>query len=57
VFSGFAKPVERAAIEFKVDPRDIFFELGKRKVVAGQEDMIVEVAAELARRRQGGDKT
>jgi 4-hydroxy 2-oxovalerate aldolase len=55
VFSGFAKPVERAAMEFKVDPRDIFFELGKRKVVAGQEDMIVEVAAELARRRQGGE--
>lgn len=54
VFSGFAKPVERAAQEFGVDPRDIFFELGRRKVVAGQEDMIVEVALELARNRPGG---
>lgn len=51
VFSGFAKHVERAASEFQVDPRDIFFALGERKVVAGQEDMIVEVAAELAKTR------
>lgn len=48
VFSGFAKPVERLSKEYNVDPRDIFFELGKRKVVAGQEDVIVEVAIELA---------
>lgn len=48
VFSGFAKPVERLAKEYNVDPRDIFFMLGERKVVAGQEDVIVEVARELA---------
>lgn len=48
VFSGFAKPVERLAKEYNVDPRDIFFKLGERKVVAGQEDVIVEVARELA---------
>ena len=48
VFSGFAKPVMRMAEEFGVDPRDIFFELGRRKVVAGQEDLIIEVASELA---------
>lgn len=48
VFSGFSKPVERLAKEYKVDPRDIFFKLGERKVVAGQEDVIVEVARELA---------
>jgi 4-hydroxy 2-oxovalerate aldolase len=51
VFSGFAKPVQRAAQQLGVDPRDVFFELGKRKVVGGQEDLIVEVATELARRR------
>jgi 4-hydroxy 2-oxovalerate aldolase len=50
VFSGFAKPVQRAAAELGVDPRDIFFELGRRKVVGGQEDIILEVATELARR-------
>ena len=48
VFSGFSKHVERVAGEYDVDFRDIFFELGRRKAVAGQEDMIVEIAAKLA---------
>lgn len=47
VFSGFSKQVERIAIQFDVDPKDLFFELGKRKVVAGQEDIIIEVANQL----------
>lgn len=47
VFSGFLKPVNRIANDFKVDPRDLFFELGKRKIVAGQEDIIIEVAKNL----------
>lgn len=50
VFSGFAKPVQRIAKQLGVDPRDVFFELGRRKAVGGQEDLIIEVAAELARR-------
>ncbi len=50
VFSGYVKHVNRIAAEYKLDPRDIFFELGRRKVVAGQEDMIIEVAAELSKR-------
>ena len=48
VFSGFAKPVAQAAKEYKVDARDIFFGLGKRNAVAGQESLIFEVARELA---------
>ncbi len=48
VFSGFMKPVMRIAKEYGVDPRDVFFELGRRKIVAGQEDIILEVARELA---------
>lgn len=48
VFSGFAKPVERVAALKGLDPRDIFFELGRRKVVGGQEDVILEVAEALA---------
>ena len=48
VFSGFAKPVERISKEYNVNPRDVFFELGRRKVVAGQEDLIIETAIELA---------
>jgi 4-hydroxy 2-oxovalerate aldolase len=51
VFSGFAKHVIKAAKRFGVDPRDIFFELGRRKMVAGQEDFIVDVALELANRK------
>lgn len=43
VFSGFSPHVERIAKEWNVDPWDIFHELGKRKVVAGQEDQILEV--------------
>jgi len=48
VFSGFMKPVTRIAKEFNIDPRDVFFELGRRKIIAGQEDIILEVAKELA---------
>lgn len=51
VFSAFAPHVRKAAKRFKVDSRDIFRELGKRKVVAGQEDMIVEVALELSKEK------
>ena len=50
VFSGFMKPVERIAKQFDLDPRDIFFELGRRKIIAGQEDYILEVATELAKK-------
>lgn len=47
VFSGFEKPVLRVAAEHGVDPREIFRQLGNRKVVAGQEDLILEVAQEI----------
>jgi 4-hydroxy 2-oxovalerate aldolase len=56
VFSGFMKPVARISKEFKVDPRDVFFELGRRKIVAGQEDIILEVAKELAQQTKKGSK-
>lgn len=48
VFSGFAKHVERISKEYGVNAKDVFFELGRRKVVAGQEDLIIEVAMKLA---------
>lgn len=51
VFSAFVKPVERAAQQYAVHPRDIFFELGRRRIVAGQEDIIIEVAMQLASRK------
>jgi len=57
VFSGFTKPVQRIAAEFKLDPRDIFFELGRRKIIAGQEDLIIEVASDLAKMADNKEST
>jgi 4-hydroxy 2-oxovalerate aldolase len=55
VFSGFAPHVKDAAKRFNVDPRDIFLELGKLKVVGGQEDVIVKVAMNLADRKKNSE--
>jgi 4-hydroxy-2-oxovalerate aldolase len=49
VYSSFLLHARRASQRFGIDSRDILIELGKRKVVGGQEDMIIDVAAELAR--------
>lgn len=48
VFSGYLTPVKRIAKEFGINPRDLFFELGRQKIVAGQEDFIIEIAKELS---------
>ncbi len=39
----------RAAERFDVDIRDVLIELGERKTVGGQEDMIIDVAIEMAK--------
>ncbi len=49
VVSVFAKPVARAAEIYNVDARDIYLELGKRGAIAGQEDLIIEVAQTLVK--------
>ncbi|MDX3433906.1 4-hydroxy-2-oxovalerate aldolase [Streptomyces sp. ME01-18a] len=48
VFSGFKKPVLAAAAHEGVDPWDLFFALGRRRVIAGQEDLIPDAARSLA---------
>ena len=52
VYSSFLLHADRAAQQFGVEARDILVELGKRKVVGGQEDMIVEVAMALAEKKK-----
>ncbi|MFJ9521853.1 4-hydroxy-2-oxovalerate aldolase [Kitasatospora sp. NPDC101801] len=47
VFSGFKIPVLEAARRGGVDPVDVLFELGRRQVVAGQEDQIPAVVRRL----------
>ncbi|MBB6447711.1 4-hydroxy-2-oxovalerate aldolase [Bacillus benzoevorans] len=51
VYSTFAYHAKRAAAQFGVDARDVLVELARRQVVGGQEDMIIDVAAELAARQ------
>jgi 4-hydroxy 2-oxovalerate aldolase/4-hydroxy-2-oxovalerate/4-hydroxy-2-oxohexanoate aldolase len=52
VYSSFLLHADKAAEQFGVDARDILVELGKRKVVGGQEDMITEVAMMLAEKQK-----
>jgi 4-hydroxy 2-oxovalerate aldolase len=52
VFSGFSKHVNRISKEYNVDPRDVYVELGKRRVVGGQEDLIIEVVMDLVNRKK-----
>ncbi|MEN6340155.1 MAG: 4-hydroxy-2-oxovalerate aldolase [Clostridiaceae bacterium] len=44
VYSSFLLHVYAAAQKFALEPRDILVELGKRKMVGGQEDLIIDVA-------------
>jgi 4-hydroxy 2-oxovalerate aldolase len=48
VYSSFLLHAERASREFDVPVLEILLELGRRGVVGGQEDMILDMAAELA---------
>jgi 4-hydroxy 2-oxovalerate aldolase len=49
VYGSFLLHAKRAAERYGVDAKDILLELGRRQVVGGQEDMIIDVAIELER--------
>jgi 4-hydroxy 2-oxovalerate aldolase len=47
LFSGFEKPIVKASKLYGIEYSSLIFELGNRKLVAGQEDLILEVAQKL----------
>jgi len=47
VYSSFLLHSERAAEKYGLDTRSILVELGKRNMVGGQEDMIIDVALDM----------
>lgn len=51
VYSTFLLHAKRAAQRFGVPARDILVELGRKKMIAGQEDMITDTAMTMAKAR------
>jgi 4-hydroxy 2-oxovalerate aldolase len=48
VYGGYILPIKKAAAEYGCDPRKLVLRLGERKVVATQEDVVIEEARRLA---------
>jgi 4-hydroxy 2-oxovalerate aldolase len=52
VYSSFLRHTEAAAAKYGLSAFDIMVELGKRRMVGGQEDMIVDVALDMLKARE-----
>ncbi|TAL75586.1 MAG: 4-hydroxy-2-oxovalerate aldolase [Burkholderiaceae bacterium] len=53
VYSSFLRHAEAAAEKYGLKPVDILAELGRRRMVGGQEDMIIDVALDLLQAQPG----
>ena len=56
VYSSFLLHARRAADRFGLKIKDILTELGRRGMVGGQEDMIVDVAYQLSQNKTSENK-